>query len=335
MSIFNDTITYRPFTYPWAMELTIEHGQALYWETHQIEMIDDIRQYHADDGLDTDNVPAKFSKNLLNKSLAIFTQMDMSAGGLYRILMPHVKNNEVANMMMTFAQKESVHQRAYAMGVEVLDMPESTWGEFMEYKEMSDKIDLMTNVDGRDHSKPLDFAKTLAQLLLAEGICLFGAFACMLNLKRFGLMMGLNMINEWSLRDEERHVYGNMLVLDEVRKELTDEENEELTRFIVNLVQEYRNAEHRFIELVFEMGPVEDMTEQNMKDYIDYLCDLRLRQLGLGDIYKMLINPLEWMNYVLGGKQHTNFFEAKVGEYSHTGLPGNVDYSNYKKKKSF
>ena len=333
MSIFEQTKTYRPFKYPWAMECAQEHSIDLYWDVHQLEFSDDIRQYHGKGGLDTTNVPAQFTKNMLNKTLAIFTQMDVAAGELYCKLLAHVGNNEIRNMWMNFGSRESVHQRSYALGVEVLDMPESTWGEFMQYKEMSDKIDLMVNLEGRDLTNKLDFAETLAQLLLSEGIALFGAFACMLNLKRYGLMMGLNQVNEYSLKDEMIHVQYNMRVLHEVRKELTATENGKLDRFIRELVAKLRDAEHRYIELVFEMGPVEDMTQQDMKDYIDYLCDLRLTQLNLGKLYNTTANPLVWMDYVLGGKQHTNFFEARVGEYSHSGLTGEIDYSGYKKKE--
>ena len=61
---------------------------------------------------------------------------------------------------------------------------------------MHDKIEVLSNVEGRDHSKPVDFLKTLIQIFMGEGIALFGAFAAMLNLRRSGLMMGTNQVNE-------------------------------------------------------------------------------------------------------------------------------------------
>lgn len=329
MSVFEESTQYRPFKYPWAMELAVEHNTALYWDTHQITMLDDYKQFHTQDGLATDNVVHDVNAYNLSKNLNIFTQMDMAAGALYCELLPYVKNNEIRNMWMTFAARESVHQRAYAMAVEELGFPDSTWGEFMEYAEMQRKIDVMTDLDNRDHSKPLDFAKTLAQLLLAEGICLFGAFACMLNLKRFGLMMGTNLVNEWSLRDEERHVTGNVQVLDEIRIDLTKEENKELNDTIYLIVNNYVDAEMLYLDLVFEKGPQEGMTKEDMKEYIKYLADLRLGQLSLTPQYDTSENPLGWMSWVLSGKNHTNFFEDKVTEYTHKGLNGDIDYSGY------
>lgn len=203
-TIFTPTTAYRPFKAPKAMALVEEHDISLYWSTHQVELNDDIKAFHTKDGLKTENVSHEANKNMLTKILSLFTQMDLEVGAAYCQLLPHIKNNEWRCWYMTKAAREVTHQRAYAMIVEELGFPESTWGEFREYAEMHDKIDVISNVSGRDHSKPLDFAKTVSQILLGEGIALFGAFACMLNLKRSGLMMGTNTVNEWSLRCNER-----------------------------------------------------------------------------------------------------------------------------------
>ena len=58
-----------------------------------------------------------------------------------------------------------------------------------------DKLDMLTE-DLGDLSDPLNFAKYLSVVFMGEGISLFGAFACLLNLKRHGLMMGFNVVNE-------------------------------------------------------------------------------------------------------------------------------------------
>lgn len=329
MIIFEPTMTYRPFKAPWAMELAEEHSIALYWDRHQVDLQDDIRQYHEKDGLKTMSVTHDINKHILTMNLNIFTQMDVAAGALYCKLLPHVQNNEIRNWFMVAAARESTHQRCYAMIVEELGFPESSWGEFMEYQEMQEKIDLMTDVDNLDPATPFGFACILAQLLLAEGICLFGAFASMLNLKRSGLMQGTNKVNEWSLRDEERHVHGNMRALADCRTYLTDEQNAALDAFIRRTVIAYVEAEFKYIELVYEKGGQEGMTATDMKDYIMYLADLRLAALDLPVIYKIDENPLEWMDWILSGRKHGNFFEEKQAGYDHTGLVGEINYSKY------
>ena len=128
--VFTPTISYRPFKAPRAMELAQEHNIALYWDSHQVELSEDIKAFHSKDGLKTPNVSHESNKYMLEKILSLFTQMDLEVGAAYCQLLPYVKNNEYRNMWMTFAARESVHQRAYAMIVEELGFPESTWGEF-------------------------------------------------------------------------------------------------------------------------------------------------------------------------------------------------------------
>lgn len=327
--IFTPTKAYRPFKAPKAMALVEEHDISLYWSTHQVELNDDIKSFHTRDGLKTANVSHEANKNMLERILSLFTQMDLEVGSAYCQLLPHIKNNEWRCWYMTKAAREVTHQRAYAMIVEELGFPESTWGEFREYKEMHDKIDVISNMDGRDHSKPLDFAKTVSQILLGEGIALFGAFACMLNLKRSGLMMGTNLVNEWSLRDEEKHVEGNIMAVNDIRTSLNEDELIELNDFILKITKAYVEAELSFIDLVFEMGPQEGMTKEDMKNYIMYLADYRLETLGIAREYGIEENPLDWMDWMLSGRKHNNFFEGKMAAYDHTGLVGEVDYEGY------
>lgn len=328
-SIFIENKSYRPFAHPWAVEIEKRHAIDMHWHEAQTDLADDLRQYHTEDGMKTDNVSHESNKNMLNKLLMLFVEMDASVGEGYTRLLPHVKNNEIRTMMMTFAAREVRHQRAYALAAETFGFTNSQWGEFAEYKEMNDKLDLMLQ-DVGDLSKPINFAKYLSVILLGEGISLFGAFACLLNLKRYGLMMGFNNVNEWSLLDESEHVEGNIKTLFEIKScDLTDEENEELNEFIRKTVRSYEKAEHTFLDLVFEMGDQEGMTLQEAKDYISFLGRFRKYQLGLLPFEDVGENPLSWMDYILSGSKHTNFFENKVTDYSHNGLSGDVDYSKF------
>lgn len=330
MSIFKQSESYRPFVYQFAVDAEQEHRISMHWHENQVELADDLRQYNSKDGMQTENVSHENNKLILDRLLLLFTEMDANVGQGYTKLLPHVGNNEIRTMMLTFAAREITHQRAYALAAETFGYTNSQWRGFQEYDEMMDKIDLLTQ-DVGDLSKPINFAKYLAVVFMGEGISLFGAFACLLNLKRYGLMMNFNVVNEWSLSDEAKHVEYNMRVFEEVRKaDLTEDENKELNEFVVQLVSNYVNAEHRFLDLVFEMSNQEGMTIEDAKDYISYLGSLRLAQVGLMDWEEVPENTLPWIDYILTGSKHTNFFENKVVDYSHNGLAGSVDYSQFK-----
>ena len=82
------------------------------------------------------------------------------------------------------------------------------------------------------------------------------------------------------------------------------------------------SLEDNFIDLAFEMGSVEGMTPADIKKYIRYIADWRLRQLKLDPIYGVKDHPLPWLTEILNGVEHANFFEARSTEYSKVATKG-------------
>ena len=81
--------------------------------------------------------------------------------------------------------------------------------------------------------------------------------------------------------------------------------------------------EDNFIDLAFEMGPMQGLTAQEVKDYIRFIGNRRLSQLGLEPIYKVDKNPLTWLDTMLNAVEHMNFFEGRATEYSKASTRGN------------
>lgn len=119
------------------------------------------------------------------------------------------------------------------------------------------------------------------------------------------------------------------MAVNDIRTSLNEDELIELNDFILKITKAYVEAELSFIDLVFEMGPQEGMTKDDMKNYIMYLADYRLETLGIAREYGIEENPLDWMDWMLSGRKHNNFFEGKMAAYDHTGLIGEVDYEGY------
>ena len=331
MSIFKESKSYRPFTYPWMVDAEKKHAIEMHWHEGQVDLQSDIQQYYSANGLATKSVSHKVNKEILDKILCLFTEMDKAVGLGYTKLLPLVDNNECRTLLMTQAAREIRHQRGYALGAETFGFSDSDWLVFSKYVEMQDKIDLMTKdlLDGRDVSKPYKFCVLLSQILLGEGIGLFTAFSVLLNYKRFGLITGFNDINQWSLIDETDHVNNNIRILKEAKKDLTQLENTKLDLFIEELIAEYVAAEHAFTQTLYQIGSPEDMELQDTLDYISYLGELRLYQIGLIGDEQVRKNPFEWMDWLLSAPRHSNFFEKKVTDYSHTGLIGDINYNKY------
>ena len=116
MSIFNESKSYRPFNYEWAIVAEKTHRIDSHWHEDEISLADDLRQYNSKDGLKTKSVSHADNKRILDKFLMIFTEMDKTVGTGYCKLLPHVHNNEIKTLLMTQAAREITHQRGYAMG---------------------------------------------------------------------------------------------------------------------------------------------------------------------------------------------------------------------------
>jgi ribonucleotide reductase beta subunit family protein with ferritin-like domain len=259
--------------------------------------------------------------------------MDKKVGEGYTKLLPHTHNNEIRNLLMTFAAREVIHQRAYAILSETLGTSDSGWREFMEYKEMQDKLDAM-DVGSEDLSIPLNYAKALTSVFLSEGIGLFAAFANLLNFKRFGLIIGFNDVNQWSLNDEEHHVENNIRIVETIDKEeLNSVESLELKRHTLLVAEKLKEAEKAFCRMLYEMGEAEDMTLPQLEGYIDHIHYKRLYQRGYIDFSEVPENTLPWMEWILDAERHGSFFEKRITDYSHTGLVGKIDYSRYQEAR--
>ena len=80
--------------------------------------------------------------------------------------------------------------------------------------------------------------------------------------------------------------------------------------------------EDAFIDLAFELGGVEGLEPNEVKRYIRYVADRRLGQLDLQALYRVKGHPLPWLEDMLNGVEHTNFFENRATEYSKAATRG-------------
>lgn len=311
MSLLKTSETYKPFKYPWAVELSKKHEE-IHWIEDEAELSEDVQDWKTKL---TDS-----EKEFITHVLRLFTQSDVQVGENYHeLLIPKFKNNEVRNMLSSFAGREAVHQRAYALLNDTLGLPDEDFHMFLEYKEMSDKIDFMKQGDINSHT---GLALALAQSVFNEGLSVFASFVMLLNFQRYGKMKGMGTIVEWSIRDETLHVQGNAKLFREFCEEHPRIVNDELKSKIYQMAKDVVKLEDRFIKLAFDGMEMEGLSEEDVKQYIRHIADRRLLQLGMKAKFGVKDNPLPWLDWVLNGASHDNFFEKRVTEYSVNGMEG-------------
>jgi ribonucleoside-diphosphate reductase beta chain len=167
-----------------------------------------------------------------------------------------------------------------------------------------------------------DIARTLAMFgAFTEGLQLFASFAMLMNFPRFNKMKGMGQIVSWSVRDESLHCEGMIKLYHAFAKE-TGCVDKNVAEDIIENCRTVVKLEDRFIDLAFEAGEIEGMTPKDIKTYIRFIADWRLRQLELPELYGVRENPLPWLQAMLSGVEHANFFEARSTEYSKAATTG-------------
>jgi ribonucleoside-diphosphate reductase beta chain len=317
-NLFKENLVYRPFTYPWAIDFW-EKQIASFWVPQEIPMGDDVAAWKS-------NKLTPQEKDFVQQVLRMFTQADVNVGTMYlRELIPCFKNNEAVKMLSMYAAIEGVHQSAYALEIDTLGFPEGEYAAFLEYKEMADKHEFMLDVDT---STTQGLALALAKGVFNEGVSLFASFVMLLNFQRRGLLTGAGKIVAFSIRDENLHVEGVSKLFRTLCEECPEIVNDGFKHRIYDMARKVVELEDAFIRLAYRNNFVEGLSQQEVQRYIRYITDRRLNQLGLKENFMIDQNPLPWVDWIVSGAQHTNFFEQKVSDYTIGGLQGQWQYDS-------
>ena len=315
MSLLDADPIYKPFRYPWAYDAWLQQ-QRIHWLPEEVPLADDVKDWH--------QKLTESERNLLTQIFRFFTQADVEVNNCYMRHYGQVfQPTEIQMMLAAFSNIETVHISAYSHLLDTLGMPEVEYSAFLKFKEMKDKYDFMQQwgVDTRP-----DIAKTLAVFgAFTEGLQLFASFAMLLNFPRFNKMKGMGQIVTWSVRDETLHTNSIIRLFKTFRQENEDIWTEDLQRDLYVACSTIVDHEDAFIDLAFELGGVEGLEAKDVKLYIRYIADRRLMQLGLQPIFHIEKNPLPWLDEILNGVEHTNFFENRATEYSKAATRGSWD----------
>jgi ribonucleotide reductase beta subunit family protein with ferritin-like domain len=149
------------------------------------------------------------------------------------------------------------------------------------------------------------FAERLVAFAAIEGIFFSGSFCSIYWLKKRGLMPGLCTSNEFISRDEGLHCDFACLLHSLLETQLNE-------NVIKEIIAEAVEIEKEFITEALPVSLI-GMNATSMTQYIEFVADHWLAQLGCTPLYKST-NPFDWMELIsLEGK--TNFFEKRVSEY--------------------
>ena len=313
-NLLSERSYFKPFNYPWAYDAWLKHEQS-HWLHTEVPMLEDVNDWK--------KRLKPEEKHFLTNIFRFFTQGDIDvAGGYVKNYLPYFPQPEIRMMLMGFAAREALHVAAYSHLIETLGMPETTYQEFLEYDSMRAKHDYfidLSNANGTPESVATNIAAFSA---FTEGMQLFSSFIMLLNFPRHGKMKGMGQIVTWSIVDETQHAESMIKLFRAYVEENRELWNDELKSKIYTIAERMVELEDKFIELSFSMGAMENLTEEDVKKYIRYICDRRLISLGMKGIFKVKKNPLPWVEEMINAPTHTNFFENRATDYAKGALSG-------------
>lgn len=302
--IFGARDYYKPFTFPKYYEMYKRH-QSMHWTIEEIVLDSDKLQWQ--------KVLTPEERNFLTHIFRFFTQADVDVAGAYtQYHLPRFNYPEIKMMLLDYAAREAIHIDGYSMLIDTLGIPEATYAAFLEYEVMADKHDYLKKFSGDSIE---DFIKQ--QFVFSgftEGMQLFSSFIMLLSFRRFGKMLGMGTLVEWSIRDENEHFFGNAMLFNDIVEQNRHLWTPELQTELLEIAQHMVALEDRFIDLAFELGGIPGLEPEEVKSYIRYISNARLSTLGLPEIFQG--ENLPWVNEMLKLSPHTNFFEGRVTDYT-------------------
>lgn len=319
MSVFSARDYYKPFEYPKFYQMYEQHENA-HWLPKEVPLVEDVRDWNTK--LSTEE------KEFLVQIFRFFVQGDVDVASAYsteylrEFVLP-----EIRMMLLSFGAREAIHVQAYSHLIDSLGMPEVTYQQFLEYKEMRDKHEYYEKHIDDDKESVRSLAKKIAVFAaFTEGMQLFSSFIMLLNFARAengGRMRGMAQIVTWSILDETMHTNGMLELFREIISEHSEIWTDEFKAELYQVARDMVELEDSFIDLSYGTGDaMANLDKNDVKQYIRYIADRRLNALGLKDNWGIPANPLPWVEEMINAPILTNFFEQRNTDYAKAALTG-------------
>ena len=320
--LFEDRIEYKPFEYPeYFTEGWMLQAQA-FWLHTEIPMQGDVKDWN-------ENLKPH-EKNLVGNILLGFAQTECAVSDYWTgMVTKWFPKHEIRQMAMMFGSQETIHAVAYSYLNETLGLED--FAAFLHEPTMADKFDFLMSTNADYTHKDLlanvkDSKKEVARSLaifsaFAEGVSLYSSFAVLYSFQMRNLLKGIGQQMKWSVRDESLHskmgcrLFNHMCEEDKELRGSVQDSIYEAAKLIVEM-------EHNFIDKIFEMGDLENLTAYDLKNFIYRRTNEKLKELGLNPIFEYdekSADNLDWFYHLTGGHTHTDFFAIRPTDYAKAG----------------
>ena len=308
-----------PFKYDWAWQKYLD-GSANHWMPQEINMTNDIVLWKSEDGLTEDE------RVIVKRNLGFFSTADsLVANNLVLALYRLITNPECRQYILRQSLEEAIHTHAYQYCIESLGMDEgeifnmyrevpcvarkASWG--LKYTQEISDPDFRTGTEETD--KQL-LRNLIAFYCVLEGIFFYCGFTQILSMGRRNKMTGTAEQFQYILRDESMHVNFGIDVINQIKIENPHLWDDQMKSDAAQMILEGTELEIQYARDTMPRG-VLGMNASMMEEYLKFIANRRLTQLGLDEEFTGVTNPFPWMSEIIDLRKEKNFFETRVTEY--------------------
>jgi ribonucleoside-diphosphate reductase beta chain len=307
-----------PFKYDWAWQKYLD-GCANHWMPQEVNMTADIALWKGD-------VLSEDERRIVMRSLGYFSTADsLVANNLVLAIYRLITNPECRQYILRQAFEEAIHTHAYQYCIESLGMDE---GEvFNMYRELPSVAAKAAWSLKHTHSLGDPTFKTgtletdrellrnlVAFYVVTEGIFFYCGFTQILSMGRRNKMTGVAEQFQYILRDESMHLNFGIDVINQIKLENPQVWTDDFKQEVIQMILEGTELEIQFARDSMPRG-VLGMNAAMMEEYLHFIANRRLAQLGLPEQYSNAQNPFPWMSEIMDLRKEKNFFETRVIEY--------------------
>ncbi len=308
-----------PFKYHWAWEKYLA-ACANHWMPNEISMAADVALWKSNKGL------SEAERMIIKRNLGFFSTADsLVANNLVLAVYRHITNPECRQYLLRQAFEEALHTHAYQYVIESLGLDEAeVFNMYREIPSVATKAAwalpfTQSLADPDFHTGTYENDQRLLRDLIAfyvifEGIFFYVGFTQILSMGRRNIMTGTSEQFQYILRDESMHMNFGIDVINQIKIENPHLWTDSFKEEIINLIKDGVELEQQYAEDTMPSG-ILGMNAAMFKEYLRFIANRRLAQIGLPEQYPGAQNPFPWMSEMLDLKKEKNFFETRVIEY--------------------
>ena len=281
--------------------------------------------------------------------------------------LPIVSLPELENWVETWAFSETIHSRSYTHIIRaIVNEPGAVFDEIMKTEEIIqratsvskhyDKLIKHTQayllngegehqIDGKIITINMYSLKRLLYLTLMsvnilEAIRFYVSFACSFAFAERKVMEGNAKIIKLIARDEALHLTGTQHMLNLMRDGKDDPDMQaiaiECEAEVIQMFKDAAEQEKEWAEYLFKDGSMIGLNAQILKQYLEYITNIRMSALNIQPIFEQTTNPLPWLNHWLDSDnvqvapQETEITSYLVSAIDNTIDSEDEDFSDFK-----